>query len=193
MSADTPDTSREYTVFLRAPQYAYKLLSYWNWAESAITGLSNHPAFDGSATSMSGNGAPIANQGNVDIVIPGFPTLSFPSGTGGGCVTSGPFKDHKVNLGPGGLVVPNNAPPADNRPNPLEYNPRCLKRDLSDHVNKRYANATGIVHLILANQHTLGFQTELEGPPGIDLGVHVSSSLPILHLLMLPNLSMIDH
>ena len=85
-------------------------LPYWNWAESAVTGLANHPVFDGSDTSLSGNGAKINNQGNVVVQVPGFPAITFPAGSGGGCVTSGPFKDLKVNLGPAGLVVPSNAP-----------------------------------------------------------------------------------
>ena len=121
---------------------------------------------------MSGNGARVANQPDITVAIPGFNPLTFPSGTGGGCVTSGPFKNLSVNLGPGGLVTPGGAFEAV--ANPLAFNPRCLKRDLTTAVNKQYANASSIVHLLLSHNKLESFQTEMEGTPGVTLGVHVS-------------------
>jgi len=87
---------------------------YWNWGLTAITGLENSPHFDGSPYSMGGNGANIPDKGNIVITGgEGLPPVILPAGTGGGCVTSGPFSNMSVNLGPvnldtpGGIIVSN--------------------------------------------------------------------------------------
>lgn len=144
---------------------------YWNWAKTAITGLEKSPIFDGSAYSMSGNGAKVAGQGNVILANNDLPPIIIPPGTGGGCVTSGPFKDMKVNLGPVSLGLTDGTSVSNG--DGLSYNPRCLKRDLTDYTNKRFSNATGIVNLLL-NTHTIDdFQMTMQGYPGSgDIGVH---------------------
>lgn len=43
--------------------------------------------FDGSATSMSGDGSFVSHNGSVG----GAGTIYLPSGNGGGCLQSGPF------------------------------------------------------------------------------------------------------
>jgi tyrosinase len=65
---------------------------YWNWADTAATGLENSPMLDGSNYSMSGNGEVVAGQGEVIIANTGPPEIRLPHGSGGGCVKSGPFK-----------------------------------------------------------------------------------------------------
>ncbi|KAJ9131147.1 Di-copper centre-containing protein [Coniochaeta hoffmannii] len=81
--------------------HRYYTWYYWDWGLTALTGLENSAIFDGSDTSLSGNGA---YQGQrPDYVLggsTGLPPLYLPAGTGGGCATSGPFKDMKVNLAP---------------------------------------------------------------------------------------------
>lgn len=89
---------------------------------------------------MSGNGEFIPNREEIVLGGNGLPDLPLPAGTGGGCVTSGPFKDLKINLGPVALDVPG-GPQETNPAGPLEFDPRCLKRDLTDEVNRRFANA----------------------------------------------------
>lgn len=72
---------------------------------------------------MSGNGAPRGpNDTNSDIVLtlPGYPDVYLPLGTGGGCVTSCPFVNYTVNLGPAALVLPRGGSAA--AANPFEYN-----------------------------------------------------------------------
>ena len=62
-------------------------LPYWNWpwwAEDLI----NSPIFDGSETSLGGDGA-----FNATRDVPRFGNITFPTGNGGGCVASGPFKE----------------------------------------------------------------------------------------------------
>lgn len=88
---------------------------------------------DGSPFSMSGNGKYIPDQGDVVLTLGDLPPLILPPGNGGGCVESGPFKNMEVNLGPASLAVPGNQTIIAE--NPLAYNPRCLKRDLTDEVS----------------------------------------------------------
>lgn len=85
---------------------------YWDWSLTALSGLESSSIFDGSDTSLSGNGEYIANQS--DVVLGGTLGLSamyLPAGTGGGCITSGPFVnstyspvDHLFRLLPFGLL-----------------------------------------------------------------------------------------
>ncbi|KAM0333771.1 hypothetical protein ACHAPQ_005285 [Fusarium lateritium] len=145
---------------------------YWDWSLSAISGLKKSPVFDGSETSLTGDGETIPDR--PDIVLgasSGLPPVYLPTGNGGGCAKSGPFKDMSVNLGPAALDLPGGIVEA--RPNPLDYNPRCLKRDLSDAVNRRYANATSVLNNILQPKNVYDFQMQMQGVPGTgDIGIH---------------------
>lgn len=60
---------------------------YWNWS-LWCTDLAGSPLFDGSATSLSGDG--VFDNSTGDYIVGGGATL--PHGTGGGCVKAGPFK-----------------------------------------------------------------------------------------------------
>ncbi|QGA17998.1 hypothetical protein EYB26_005676 [Talaromyces marneffei] len=148
-------------------------IPYWNWPASANS-LETYPVFDGSATSMSGNGAPRGPNdanGNITLSLPGYPDVYLPLGTGGGCVTSGPFVNYTVNLGPAALALPEGGTAA--AANPLDYNPRCLKRDLTTAVIQQYANFTSVVSLILNNNDIADFQLAMQGVPGSGaIGVH---------------------
>ena len=126
---------------------------------------------DGSDYSMSGNGEFIPGRGNVILGGNGLPEIPIAAGTGGGCVKSGPFKDMSVNLGPVALGLTNGSTVANG--DGLSYNPRCLKRDLTDYTNKRWANASSVVSLILGNKDIYDFQMEMQGVPGTgNIGVH---------------------
>lgn len=61
---------------------------YWNWF-SYQDDLSKSPVFDGSATSMGGDGHYVKHNGSVG----GGGRIFIPSGNGGGCIKSGPFKE----------------------------------------------------------------------------------------------------
>ncbi|KAJ5924399.1 hypothetical protein N7466_008586 [Penicillium verhagenii] len=146
---------------------------YWNWAADA-NNLEKSQLFDGSETSLSGNGAHIPNEMPIGARIPGpYPPLWLPPGTGGGCVTSGPFKNLTVNLGPSYLAVP-----GDNitrMANPLDYNPRCLKRDLTTAILQMYVNYTSIVNLITKSQIVWDLEDKIQGQvdgPGLHGGGH---------------------
>lgn len=126
---------------------------------------------DGSEHSMSGNGEFIPGRGDVILGGNGLPEIPIPAGSGGGCVKSGPFKNMQVNLGPVALGLPGGTTVSNG--DGLSYNPRCLKRDLTDYANKRWADATGVVSLILSNDNIDDFQMKMQGVPGSgDIGVH---------------------
>ncbi|EOA91705.1 uncharacterized protein SETTUDRAFT_152771 [Exserohilum turcica Et28A] len=144
---------------------------YWDWPKTAESGLDNSPMLDGSEYSMSGNGEFIPGQGEVVIAGTGPPEIRLPPGTGGGCIKSGPFKDMKVNLGPTSLTLTNGSTISNG--DGLAYNPRCLKRDLTDYANKKWADAPSVASLILKNNDVWNFQMTMQGWPGTpDLGVH---------------------
>ncbi|KAL7619804.1 hypothetical protein AAE478_010349 [Parahypoxylon ruwenzoriense] len=142
---------------------------YWNWALYASNPAAS-PIFDGSAYSMSGNGKYIAGKGPIILTLGDLPPVYLPAGTGGGCVTSGPFKNMQVNLGPVSMPLNNGTVLTGTG---LDYNPRCLKRDISATVNSAYANATSILNLIRQNNDIADFQLVMQGVPGSgSIGVH---------------------
>jgi tyrosinase len=144
--------------------------SYWDWGADADA-MEMSPVFDGSDTSLSGNGASIPNQLDIKVPLGNYTPTVLPPGTGGGCVTSGPFASYTVNMGPSFLSLPGGN--ITGMSNPLDYNPRCFRRDLATVVLQEYANYTSIVRLILGNHGVWDFQSDLQGLPGSgSLGVH---------------------
>lgn len=63
---------------------------YLNLAKYAAD-LQDAPVFDGSDTSMSGNGAYKAHSVGAYIPSAAAPFITLPPGNGSGCITSGPF------------------------------------------------------------------------------------------------------
>jgi tyrosinase len=62
-------------------------LKYWDWLDGSD--FASSPIFDGSETSMSGDGAYVAHNGSLG----GSNNIYLPSGNGGGCLKDGPFKE----------------------------------------------------------------------------------------------------
>lgn len=113
---------------------------YWNWALSA-NNLSASPLFDGSETSFSGNGDPIEQSNQMFALEPS--DVKIPRGSGGGCVTSGPFADMILNL-PDLDSAPGDRFP----PHAFDYSPHCLKRDLNSFISGHFTNQTDVDRLI---------------------------------------------
>ncbi|KAI1444030.1 Di-copper centre-containing protein [Annulohypoxylon stygium] len=113
---------------------------YWEWGLDAVTGVENSPIFDGSPTSMGSNGAPTNSSNNF-----------FPGGSGGGCVTDGPFTNYTVNFGP------------NTAKDPLAYNPRCLKRDLNTQICAQWASLKNTTETILEAPDIALFQANIQG------------------------------
>ncbi|KAK4187567.1 putative tyrosinase [Podospora australis] len=130
---------------------------YWNWGKYAHDPL-NSPIFDGSATSVSGNGDYVPHS-----CTNGLPTglNCIPPGTGGGCVTNGPFANMSVNLGP---IAPTlDAPGVVPATSLLAYNPRCLRRDISSWVSSNWTKDSDSFDLITNYPTILSFQNRMQG------------------------------
>ncbi|KAH7065964.1 hypothetical protein BKA63DRAFT_426984 [Paraphoma chrysanthemicola] len=136
---------------------------YWDWGRYATPETS--PIFDGSDTSMSGQGEKVAHNSNG----------LKPAGNGGGCIVSGPFKDMKVNLGPMAAMGDTN-PPKNPRSDGYGYNPRCIKRDISGYLVTRDATSAKIAALI-TNSKTIGpFQDNMQSQNGVHSAGHFTVS-----------------
>lgn len=105
--------------------------------------MDKSPVFDGSEYSLGGNGKYVAgHQAAIGGARPG---------TGGGCLTSGPFSNFTVNMGPVGSR------------DPLKYNPRCIKRDLNTDVCNRWATLRNTTDPILNSADIAVFQAVVQG------------------------------
>ncbi|KAI1265449.1 Di-copper centre-containing protein [Xylariaceae sp. FL1019] len=129
---------------------------YWNWLSHRCDPR-NSPLFDGSDTSFSGDGSFVQHNGSVN----GNGYVYIPSGQGGGCVTSGPFVNYTINLGP---VLPIQDGMAAS-PTLLGYNPHCMARDLSAFTASNWLTLTNILNITIgaASDSVYDFQNELQG------------------------------
>jgi tyrosinase len=136
--------------------------------------LEGSTLFDGSEYSLSGNGAKINES---DIII--GQNLTFPRGSGGGCVTTGPFANYTAPMGPFSFALAlentNGSLPAG----AFNYTPHCFSRDLNAYAAQIFTNYSCIADLMA--QPTLdGFQNALSVPPGtFQFGVHGGGHLTL--------------
>ena len=142
---------------------------YWEWS-SFYKDPTASPLFDGSDTSLSGNGDYVPHDA-FNYTIPRTNlTVSRPAQGGGGCVTSGPLRNFTVNLGP--VNSPGSLPGYKGNGTGLEYNPRCLVRDMgtvwSDNLS--WENVTSLLNT------TTNF---LEFKGRLDVGVHAGGHFTI--------------
>ncbi|KAH7125506.1 hypothetical protein B0J11DRAFT_308009 [Dendryphion nanum] len=137
---------------------------YWDWGRWAQSPETS-PIFDGSETSMSGQGAKVSHQSNG----------LKPAGQGGGCIEKGPFKDMKVNLGPLAAMA-DTTPPRNPRSDGYGYNPRCIKRDISNYLTARDATTAKIAALITNSANINTFQTTMQSQNGVHSGGHFTIS-----------------
>lgn len=76
-----------------------------------------------------------------------------------------------LNLGPVSLPLTNGSILSNGKG--FAHNPRCLKRDLTDAINRKFANATSVVRNILLPNNIWDFQMTMQGTPGTgDIGIH---------------------
>lgn len=127
-------------------------IPYWNWPWWSDDLLSS-PLFDGSETSLGGDGyynssVPAWTNGNY----------TFPRGNGGGCIKEGPFanittgfrnfKNEEVHR----VSVPSDA---------LEYSPRCVTRDINSVISSA-ALTPSVVDKLLNADSIQTFQTVID-------------------------------
>lgn len=148
-------------------------MPYWEWGMD-INNLEKSPLFDGSATSLGSNGAPIPHEG-MQILMPfNDEPVKFQPGTGGGCITKGPFSDLKIRLGPVARPAYGSPEPVGVA-DPLQDNTRCLTRDLSSNTGKRFSSFRNTTELIIGAQNVEMFQGLMSGDPRYisgEVGVH---------------------
>ncbi|KAK1055164.1 hypothetical protein LTR74_015880 [Friedmanniomyces endolithicus] len=129
------------------------VLPYWNWALDAAA-PQDSSLFTGDAYSMGSNGKYIANRTDTWLALQ---DVTFPPGTGGGCVLSGPFSNTTIHLGP--LDLPN----TPNVNSTFQYNPRCLERDLNPYFTQTYNTYTNLTTTLLDNIYISNFQSVSQG------------------------------
>lgn len=98
---------------------------------------------------------------------------TFPRGTGGGCVTTGPFRDMQLHLGPLNMTDDFYTLP----PNAFRYNPRCFTRSLNSNLASLFTNQTCVDRLLASTnitdfQDTINYNPTLTGLSGIHGGGH---------------------
>lgn len=140
---------------------------YWEWSAFASDPTTS-PLFDGSETSISGNGEKVAHS-TFTYLIPRSPnvSVSLPPQDGGGCLTSGPFANLTVNLGP--VNSSGSLPGVVGTGTGLDYNPRCLVRDMGD-VWSDHVSWENVTYLIANSPNFTTFQTSLD--EGVHAGGH---------------------
>ena len=134
-------------------------LPYWEWGFD-VQNPRDSPVFDGSDTSLGGDGAkvdhlPLILQ-NPNATVP----ISLAPGTGGGCIESGPFQNMTTHLGPVIMPVYGQVGVFTSGPtgNPYDDNPRCVKRDLNPDAAQRFTTFRNTTELILNNNEIKWFQ-----------------------------------
>ena len=133
---------------------------YWEWSTFASDPTAS-PLFDGSETSVSGNGAKEVRS-PVNWTLPNGINVTFPQQGGGGCLTDGPFANATVNLGPVNNTL--SIPGWIGDGTGFDYNPRCLRRDMGN----RYSTNLGwdsISGLLSNSTNFTDFQTNLQQVP----------------------------
>ncbi|KAH9882065.1 hypothetical protein J1614_001237 [Plenodomus biglobosus] len=159
---------------------------YYNWPRWADDPMKS-PVLDGSATSISGNGvAGCTNQTFYGIPTNEAPMIKIPKGSGGGCVSSGPFKDWPVNLGPVFTdLTCTPANPISDFMDPkfgLGHNPRCLKRDISSWTSSQWTNDASVVKLLNSKDIQTFWSDMQGGVPSFEnnfMGVHTAGHFTV--------------
>ncbi|PWY86789.1 tyrosinase [Aspergillus heteromorphus CBS 117.55] len=122
-------------------------LPYWEWGYDAEK-PQDSVLFNGDAYSMGSNG----EAWNRTTIFWASQNMTIPAGTGGGCVSAGPFANLTVNMGP--INAPGEQP-VDYK---LEYNPRCLQRDVNPTVSGTSVAFRNSTELILSYETIDWFQ-----------------------------------
>ena len=105
-------------------------LPYWDWPFTA-NDLTGSQVFNGLSTSISGDG--VYNDTGPIVLGPNF---SLPHGSGGGCVTTGPFANYETTFAPVPITVALSGGPLP--ANTFDYSPACLTRDLNTYVAQTF-------------------------------------------------------
>ncbi|KAL2162525.1 hypothetical protein VTH06DRAFT_7439 [Thermothelomyces fergusii] len=143
-------------------------LPYWDWTTSWADPRTA-AVFDGGPLSLGGNGAFVPGRNGTVIALPGGARQVIPPATGGGCVTTGPFREGRFEVRLGPVAFEPRGPQGG-----LGYNPRCLRRDLSPHFSAG-THPAAVVALLDGCGGDLGCVVrDMDAPGGVPGGVHAS-------------------
>lgn len=165
-NAATKDISRKLPMPYQASPHSPNRIHtrYWDWSKYA-SDPANSPIFDGSATSLSGQGAYIPHEawfyriprtGEINL------NITIPAGPGGGCVQGGPFANHTVNLGP--VNSAGSLPGWIGDGSGLDYNPRCLTRDINSYWSLKDLNYAKVQSAIVDTADFAAFAQRFANP-----------------------------
>lgn len=125
---------------------------------------------------MGGNGDPIGTHASLSF----GPGQTLPPGPGGGCVTTGPFANLTIHLGP---LSPTVDPGLGITPNPradgYADNPRCLRRDVSNFFTKDYLRPRDLLAHIAGATAIGAFQGDLQSRPNALTALHIGGHFSI--------------
>ncbi|KAF2792362.1 Di-copper centre-containing protein [Melanomma pulvis-pyrius CBS 109.77] len=128
---------------------------YWDWSKYADLPFKSNPLYDGSATSISGNGRYIPDRNGTlqpfPIPVENPPAIYVDPGTGGGYIYEGPFVDWKLHLGPVVHMNVRNGQPVNPNPRPdgLGYNPRHIIRDFNNTLLQQSASYSNLTSMLV--------------------------------------------
>ncbi|KAG9230340.1 hypothetical protein BJ875DRAFT_158608 [Amylocarpus encephaloides] len=130
----------------------------------------NSPIFDGSDTSLGGNGKKVSHKA----------TFVGPAQNGGGCVETGPFANMTIRLGPISPMA-DPAPPRNPKSDGFGLNTRCLRRDIGPYLPTRATTTAQMVSLITSSKTVGSFQDTLQGGGGFGGagGIHAGAHFTI--------------
>ncbi len=155
---------------------------YWNWPSTADN-LKGSVVFDGSDYSMSGDGLYTSSD-----PIKLSDSFSIPHGSGGGCVTTGPFANMEVTMQiiPTSFVVNGLDLPAT----AFRKNVSCLTRDLNTYAAQTWTSYD-LLYEALAAPNISDFSTQINGVVGggklgLHSGAHFAVGAPASSLYVSP-------
>ncbi|GIJ81712.1 hypothetical protein Asppvi_000212 [Aspergillus pseudoviridinutans] len=148
-------------------------IPYWNWPQHPNLAVS--PLFDNSHTSLSGDGT----YNPDERILCDEQVGCIGRGSGGGCVTAGPFTfpAWPANMGPLNLhSLDELYDPLD--PSAFRYNPRCLMRSFNPRPLHRFASADAVQRMLSA-QTIQEFLEVLDPSTAGRLGAHAAGHVAL--------------
>ena len=155
---------------------------YWDWTmyDSNFTAMM---ILDGSENSLGGNGQykPHGTEAGDIPSIPAPQYITRPPGTGGGCVTDGPWDNNfTVTLGP---IFPNTSV-VHSESEWYSSNPRCLSRDFLQPLASTILT-TANVNKLLAQPSLGAFRAFMDAT--VHIGAHAATGGDLIDIFSSPN------
>ena len=126
---------------------------------------------------MSGDGIVIPNLANISAE-----GITYPHGSGGGCVKSGPFVNFTTTFRAFAISEAFSGVPPEN---PFEYVLDCLTRDLNHYLSSNFLTKSLIDSLIFNSSDIATFQDTIDSKPTVtSLGMHGAGHFTVGRVLL---------